>query len=82
MSQKIRGFIQSFPLWTRKFAIDTLDTFIAAVLVMSFAGFNEAGINALVVALGTATVAAARRNLPDALNWLRDVFGVAANLIR
>jgi len=72
----VKALIARLPLWVRKFAYTTIVTFIAGVLVMSLADLNEAGWNALAVALGTAALKSAVENAGDFYAWLRDVLGI------
>lgn len=72
----MKAFIAHLPLWTRKFTYTTIVTFVAGVLVMSLADLNEAGWNALGVALATAALKSAVENAGDFYSWLRDVLGI------
>ena len=70
------------PIWVRKFAIDFIETGLAAVLALTFvipATLEEGKVVGLLVgsAVAGALVAAVRRAVPAFLAWLNGQMGTA-----
>ena len=74
--------IKSLPLFLRKFIYTTVFTFSGGLLVMSVAQLNEAGWNAVGVALATAALQSAVENASDFYAWLKGVLGLPLSLLR
>lgn len=75
----LKSLIARFPLWVRKFVFTTIVSFVAGLVVMSYAQINEAGINALGVALATAALKSAAENSGLFFAWLSDTFSIDSN---
>jgi hypothetical protein len=73
----MKALIAKLPLFVRKFIVDFAETGLVAVLGLSLAGDAAAMLHTALLALGVAALAAARRELPDFLAFLKDAFSVA-----
>lgn len=71
--------IARIPLFLRKFALDFVETGLAAIFALSVVGDAAALAHAAMAAVIAAAISAARRELPDFLTWLGGVLQVPAN---
>jgi len=75
--------MQSLPIWVKKFAIDFVETGLAALLVLTFVvptTVEQAQEVAILVgaAVTGALIAAFRRAVPGLLVWLNEKLGTTA----
>jgi len=72
----MKALIARMPLFVRKFIVDFIETAIPALLGLSLAGDAAAMLHAAALACAAAALSAARRELPDFLAFVKDLFSV------